>query len=81
MKWIKKATGISGNASRLAWELWHLSGLHKSKTFKLSNGNCEEVSITRQAKYEILKQMEDAGLIKVKRRNGASPVVTILDVD
>lgn len=75
--------------------LWYLRGLTKGKkdTFLLSNqkskifgfirnrkGEICDYGISRQRKSRALKKMEEAGLIKVDRRPGRSPLVTILGI-
>jgi uncharacterized membrane protein len=47
-------------------------------TFKLPNGRLSARGVSRQAKYRALARLEAAGLIKVARAHGKTPVVTII---
>ena len=78
--WMIKATAISGNAVAVSLAIWHLAGMMKTDTVRLSNKILAELSIDRSGKYRALKRLEKAGLISQKKRPGCSPVVTILPV-
>jgi len=81
--WLCAAAIASGQGSgfKVVVVLWHLSGLnHQSKTVKMSGKKLREMGVDRHAAYRGLKALEAAGLIKVERRSGRSPVVTIIGV-
>ena len=79
--WLVSARKVSPTALTVGLVLWHLSGLEKSKTFKVTNRILQMWGLNRFVKYRGLKKLENAGLIKVKRQNKTSPVVTILKGD
>jgi hypothetical protein len=58
--------------------LWHIKGLRKSDTFKVSNLMLADWGILPDAKQRALRALERAGLIKVERPRRRSPVVTLL---
>ena len=79
--WLVSARKVSPTALTVGLVLWHLSGLEKNKTFKVTNRILKMWGLNRFVKYRGLKKLEKAGLIKVKRQNKTSPVVTILKGD
>jgi DNA-binding MarR family transcriptional regulator len=79
-KWITEAASISGNAVRVSMAIWHLAGMMKTDTVKLSNKILAELGVDRSGKYRTLDRLETAGLISLKKRPGCSPEVTILKV-
>ena len=81
--WLCNAALASGRGSgfKLAIVLWHLSGLNRqSKTIKLSGKKLRQMGVDRHAAYRGLKALETVGLIRVERRLGRSPTVTIIGV-
>lgn len=77
--WLASARKISPTSLTVGLYLWHLSGLEKKKTFKATNRILKMWGLNRYAKYRGLKELEIAGLIKVKRQNKRNPEVTILN--
>jgi|SRR6516165_2122782 len=76
--WVDRASKLPGKALHVAVALWRQAGLESSATITLSMKPLRENYISRQAVYNALRAMEKAGLIKVERRNGVLPTVTIL---
>jgi hypothetical protein len=58
--------------------LLHLAWKTGRSTFPLPNGQLEAYGIGRKVKYGVLHQLEAAELIKVDRRRGKSPLITLL---
>ena len=79
--WLASAKKASPTALSVGLYLWHLSGLTKKKTFKATNRTLPMWRLDRYAKYRGLKELEKAGLVRVKRQNKMSPEVTILNGD
>jgi DNA-binding MarR family transcriptional regulator len=48
--------------------------------FVRKNGKIIRYGITRTAKHRALRQLEESGLVKVKRHKNKSPEVTICDL-
>ena len=61
--------------------LLHLATAEKSIEVVLSNRACERIGLDRNAKYRALLFLESAGLIKVRRKPGQSPIVSIRAVE
>jgi hypothetical protein len=53
--------------------------IRKADTVTLSNSQLNCRGLQRRAKYQILRRLEAAGIIKVDRNNKASPKVTFND--
>jgi hypothetical protein len=62
--------------------VWFLAGLRgRQDDLKLTTRILERFGVKgRSAKYKALKALEGAGLIRVLRRHGKNPLLTILDV-
>lgn len=80
MNWINKAGSLPGKALHIGIILWHLAGMEKSLTVKLSTKKQREMGIKRTTGYTALKKLEEAGLVSVKRRTGRNSVVTLIEV-
>ena len=78
--WLQRAARLPGKSFHVGIALWQRAGMEKSDTVKLSNGILEDWGTDRYAKARGLKDLEEAGLVSVKRHHGRSPIVTILDV-
>ena len=84
MDWINIASKASGTGSgfNVAIALWYQSGLNcQAKTVKLSGSVLRKMGIERHAGYRGLEALEAVDLIRVERRPGQSPMVTLLSVD
>jgi hypothetical protein len=58
--------------------LLHLAWKAGKLTFPIPNGKLEAHGVSRKVKWAALNKFEVAGLIKVDRRRGKSPLVTLL---
>ena len=68
-----------GRALRVGIALWYLAGVKKNRVVKPTWDTWERFCLSRYASYRGLLDLERAKLVKVKRRPGCCPVVTILD--
>jgi DNA-binding transcriptional ArsR family regulator len=75
--WVIQAGQLGVKALLLGMVLWHLKGLRKFHTFKVSNMMVREWGITPDAKSRGLRKLERAGLIAVQRQGKRSPQVTL----
>jgi hypothetical protein len=71
---------LPGKALAVGVALWFLRGVRRSYTVTLGSATLEQFGVDRFAKYRALKNLEQAGLVRVKRRRKKNPVVTILEV-
>jgi DNA-binding transcriptional ArsR family regulator len=76
--WIIRASRLPGRALTLGLCLWRLEGATRKAAIPLSNSELEPFGIDRAAKSRGLAELEQAGLIKVARRRGRWPIVTLL---
>jgi DNA-binding transcriptional ArsR family regulator len=76
--WVLQAGRLGVKALLVGLLLWHLRGLKRSDTFKVSNMMAERWGVTPDAKGRALRKLEAAGLIAVERQGKRSPRVTLL---
>jgi hypothetical protein len=80
LPWLEAAAKLPGKSFHAAIALWYAAGLTGSATVSLSNLGGHRFGFDRSSKYRALAWLEEAGLIKVERKLGRSPLVTIQDV-
>ena len=88
-QWIRKAGAISTTAGMVGLILWGIAYRQKlfgrtgrrrrSNPIRLSNAMTEKYGIKRSAKLEALKKLGEAGLIRLRLKNGSSPEAMIID--
>jgi hypothetical protein len=77
--WITEATRLTRTPGALVCiHLLYAAWKAKSLTFTLSNGRLKKCGVNRETKRRVLRDLEAGGLIKVERRPGRAPVVTLL---
>jgi hypothetical protein len=76
--WLVRAAHLPGRTLHLAVVLQLLAAGQRPATVELSNIATLEFGLDRNAKYRTLAWLERAGLVRVERRRGRSPVVTLL---
>lgn len=81
LPWLTAVTRLSGKAPlAVALAVCFEAGRRKSNEVKLTTAILRRFSVNRKAKYNALKSLEKAGLVRVRREPRRNPVVTILDV-
>jgi hypothetical protein len=78
-RWIESAMQLPVRSSDVGIILWHIAGLEKDRTVRFRYKIARSAGISRSAIGRGLTHLERAGLIKVERKRGRCPVVTILD--
>lgn len=78
MAWLEVAARLPGKSMHLAVVLLHLSAVEQRDRVMLSNRDCERFGLDRNAKYRALLSLEGAGLVRVQRNLGRSPLVEIV---
>ena len=76
LDWLEQATAVSGKALSICVGLWLLMSIKQSATVSLTRRTMARVNISRYAATDALRRLEAAGLIKVWRLPGRSPMVT-----
>jgi DNA-binding MarR family transcriptional regulator len=77
--WITKLSGLSSSSNLVAWAIWHVAGLVSRETdLQIHKELLNDLNISRWTFARALSSLEKAGLVQVKRRKGARPLITIL---
>jgi hypothetical protein len=82
LSWLDKACRLRGKGPlRVALAVWYLAGLNRRrKHLKLTKAPLSRFGVNNpDLKQRGLEALENAGLVRVNRRDGKSPRVTILD--
>lgn len=79
LAWLEAAARLPGRSLHAGLALWYAAGLARSAVVPLSNISGDRFGLDRNAKYRALEWLEGAGLVKVERKLGRAPVVTILE--
>jgi DNA-binding transcriptional ArsR family regulator len=77
-RWLEAAARLPGKALHVGFAIWYAAELTSSISVPFSNVTGLRFGVDRNAKYRALALLERAGLIRVERRLGRSPVVTII---
>lgn len=75
--WIERAARLPGKALHVALMIRYLDGFEQTGTVKLRPSVRDAYGIDRFSCARALGHLETAGLITVRRKRGASPLVTI----
>jgi hypothetical protein len=77
--WAEQAAQATDTRKAMVWVwLMRLNFETRSKTFSLPNARLLKCGVSRFTKGRALQELEAAGLIRVSRKPGKSPVVTLL---
>ena len=79
--WLETAARLPGKSLHAGIALWYAAGLRRSASVPMSNISGLRFGLDRNAKYRALAWLEGAGLIRVERKLGRAPVVTLVAVD
>jgi hypothetical protein len=79
LDWLTSAAQLPGKSLHLAVALLVLAQAKNTRQVELSNSMSQKFGLNRNAKYRAFGWLEEAGLVRVTRKIGRSPVVTILD--
>jgi hypothetical protein len=79
IEWLSLAARLPGRTLHVGLLLWRLGAFGDCDGVAITNGISSTFGLDRNAKYRGLANLEKAGLIKVVRKLGRSPVVTIVD--
>jgi hypothetical protein len=80
LPWVHRAAALPGKALHVALGLIFVKGLCCKSTFPFKRKVAAEMGVSPDATYDALTNLEGAGLIRVSRHRGRSPVVTVLDL-
>ena len=80
LNWIERAAALPGKALHVALALWFQMGLEGATTVKLGQKRVARFAVSRDAKYDALRRLAEAGLIEVEQRPGQSVQVTLVQI-
>ena len=79
LEWLAAAAKLPGKTLNVALALWWLHGMSASKPFKLTQKALDRLNVSRETAGDCLVRLEQRGLIRVVRKVGRSPVISIPD--
>ena len=77
--WLSEAAKLPGKTLNVAIALWWRHGMARGRPFKLTRMALKALNVKRDAASAGLARLEQAGLIKVERKPGQRPTVSILN--
>ena len=78
LDWLCRAARLPGKSLHVGMAIWYSAGLNRSASVRLSNIAGHKFGLDRNSKYRALAWLEGADLIKVERKLGRAPIVTIV---
>lgn len=78
LDWLGSAAALPGKTLHVGIALWWLHGMAKGKPFKLTQKALEIVKVERDAASAALLRLEQAGLVRVVRKPGQRPTVSMV---
>lgn len=79
LEWLGKAAALPGKTLNVAIALWWLNGMKKGAPFKLTQRSLQYMHVGREAASDGLRRLEGVGLIKIERKSGQRPTITIVE--
>lgn len=79
-EWLRRAVQHPTSA-RMAYVLWYLAGRNKSREVVPTHADYRRFGLSRYIGAHGIDVLEKAGLVRVQRHRGRSPVVTLLDAE
>lgn len=76
--WLERAASLPGRSLHAGIAVWTIVNVTGCATVPLSNLGSLQFGLDRNAKYRALAWLEGAGLVRVERKLGRAPMVTIL---
>ena len=81
LSWICRVCKLSKNSIKVALAIRFLGGMIGNGWIELKNSSVAKFKLNRSGKSLGLRELENSGMIKVKRRSGRSPLVKIIEVE
>lgn len=78
LDWLGSAAALPGKTLNVGIALWWLHGMAKGKPFKLTQKALQTLNVERDAASAALVRLEQAGLIRVVRKPGRRPTVSMV---
>lgn len=78
LDWLSIAAHLPGKTLNLAIALWWLQGMSRGKSLRLTRKALKTMNVERDAERKGLARLEQEGLLKVERKPGQRPTISIL---
>jgi hypothetical protein len=78
LDWLGSAAALPGKTLNVGIALWWLHGMAKGKPFKLTQKALQTLNVERDAASAALVRLEQSGLIRVVRKPGQRPTVSMV---
>ena len=78
LAWLGRAAALPGKTLHVGIALWWLHGMAKGKPFKLTQKALLTLNVERDAASAALVRLEQAGLIRIERKPGQRPAVSMV---
>jgi DNA-binding MarR family transcriptional regulator len=79
LNWLGSAAALPGKTLHVGIALWWLHGMARGKPFKLTQKALQTLNVERDAAGAALARLEKAGLIRVVRKPGQRPTVSVVE--
>mgnify|MGYP003453681642 CR=1 FL=1 len=79
LDWLGSAASLPGKTLNVGIALWWLHGMAKGKPYKLTQKALQALNVERDAASAALVRLELAGLIRVVRKTGQRPTVSMVE--
>jgi hypothetical protein len=81
LAWLAGAATLRGRALTVGVLVWFMVGLKRATVVTIPRSRMAEFGLNRFAFYRGLAALEWRGLVRVERRRGAMPRITLVDGD
>jgi hypothetical protein len=79
LAWLAAAGVLPGKALVIGLAVWFLCGVKRRPAVRLTRKVTRLFRVGRKAAYRAVKRLETAGLVRVTRKRGRGPDITVLD--
>jgi hypothetical protein len=79
LDWFEKASALPGKVLHVSLAIWLMASIGQAPTIRLTRATMARVNVSRFAAGDALNRLADAGLVKVWRLPGRSPMVTLTE--
>ncbi len=76
--WLERVSQLPGKALHVALTLLYMMSTRRSSEVRFSQAALRRLNTSRDASYDALARMADAGLIRLHKRPGRPHIVTLL---
>lgn len=78
VNWLERASALPGKALHVAVTLLYLMSLRRTAQVRFTQTTLKRLNTSRDASYDALARMSEAGLVHLDKRPGQPHLVTLL---